>query len=44
MGAEFLLEQVDGERVVRDGRPTRCDLREVTAALAALGPVVAAAL
>ena len=35
---------VDGERVVRDGEPTRCDLREVTAALAALRPVVAAAL
>ena len=35
---------VDGERVVQDGAPTRCDLHEVTAALAALRPVVAAAL
>ena len=35
---------VDGEQVVREGAPTRCDLREVTAGLAALGPVVAAAL
>jgi 5-methylthioadenosine/S-adenosylhomocysteine deaminase len=35
---------VNGEQVVHDGSPTRCDLREVTAALAALQPVVAAAL
>src|SRR5690606_35953547 len=35
---------VDGEPVVVDGDTTRCDVAAVTAALAALGPVVRDAL